>query len=57
MSEKLEREIESYRRILDRERQAKKLAEIQLETYAREIFQSNELIKEQTKQAQIKQKH
>ena len=57
MSEKLEREIESYRRILDRERQAKKLAEIQLETYSREIFQSNELLKEQTKQAQIKQRH
>lgn len=57
MSEKHEREIESYRRILDRERQAKKLAETQLEDYSREIFQSNELLKEQTKQAQIKQKH
>lgn len=57
MNRDYEKEIESYQRILERERKARNIAETQLEDYSREIYQTSVLLKEQTKQAQIKQKH
>lgn len=44
-------------RSLSRERAARQQAEMQLEEYSREIYSSNLLLQEQTKQARYKQKH
>ena len=57
MSSEHQQELEAYRRVLERERRARKLAEEQLEDYSWEIYQSNALLAEQTIQAQAKQQH
>jgi len=57
MSEALQRELDSYKRALQREKQARTLAETQLEDFSREIYQAKFLLDEQTEQVKSKQQH
>ena len=50
-------EIEVHKRCLEREREARHIAEQELEQYSRKIYQSRELLIEQTNQVQSKQQH
>ncbi|PKG39821.1 sensor histidine kinase [Psychromonas sp. Urea-02u-13] len=49
--------IAALERSLGRERQARKISEVQLEVYSRDIYESNVQLKAQTKEVSYKQKH
>lgn len=55
--EELQEELEVYQRALQRERQARNIAEAELETFSRKVYQSEQLLLEQTQQVQNKQQH
>lgn len=55
--EQLLEELAVYQRSLDRERKARHIAEEELESYSRKIYQTEELLVEQSKQVQSKQVH
>lgn len=55
--EELLEKLAVHKRCLEREREARHVAERELELYSRKIYQSTELLSEQTQQVQNKQQH